>query len=245
MPVAVLFFIVAGYLYLRPANPADYALLQPTPSVGQATPASPTAPPSETATTGAPPQTATSSVAALPVASPQPSVSVTPIVPTHISVPAIKMEADMNQLPTTTDYDNWLGRKVTQFGVMPLSDPKAFTTVTWWSDGSRPGETDKGLAILLGHTQIGGYGVFNDIGNLKKAEAVTLNDAQGNFLRLRVVHVTPNISKRDANALQQALSNPPEGSVAALVTCSGLVPVDPNHRSHSENTVVFLGLAAS
>ena len=190
-------------------------------------------------TMGTPSQTATESGKAAPKTASPPATLVIPMVPVQIFIPTIGVNTKVVAKPTVYHiWDAWLGRKVDQFGV-----PRDMFTVAWWSSGPKPGSADGAMAVLLGHTEIGGYGVFNDLGRLKIGEPITLESKDRKVLRFEVVGVKPGISKTDPAALQGILTHPPTGARLALITCSGAVSGP--QQSRKDNTVVFAGLATS
>lgn len=240
----VVCLVIAGVLYLQQRRAAtQYAEPLPVPV------ASPTvtlrAMPSQT-------PSLTPSATASPSASPSPVVQA--IVPTHIFIPATATSQAVNTVvigkPTATCWDPWLHKNVDCFGV-PVKgegyDPMA--VVAFWSSGPMVGETGTSglLSVLLGHTQIGGYGVFNDIGNLPIGTLVTItSDTPATSVQLKVLKIVEGIDKSDPTALQQVLQSAPPGAISALATCSGLVKQLGGYgASHQYNTVVFLGLAVA
>ena len=123
-------------------------------------------------------------------------------------------------------------RTVDSFGV-----PPDMYSTTWWSSGPQPGSGR--LAVILGHTQIGGYGVFNKLGSLRAGDTVQVSGRDG-ALRFRVTTVRTGISKTDPYALRNALERHPDDSALALITCSGTF--DTEYDQSTENTVVFATL---
>lgn len=160
-----------------------------------------------------------------------PATSDTGTRPDHIAIDAIGVDAVVHPQPTRLAYDPWLKRRVSQFGV-----PGDTSSVAWWSGGPTVG-AGPGLAVLLGHTTVGGAGVFNRLGQLRPGDAVVLRGAP-TTRNLAVLAVTSDVSKTDSAALQRTLQRPPAGAIAALITCSG--DVNPSGTSHADNTVVFL-----
>jgi asparagine synthetase B (glutamine-hydrolysing) len=141
-------------------------------------------------------------------------------------------------------WDAHLKKNVWQFGVP--TGPKAMYQVAWWSDGPRAGEHKDGqIPILLGHTQIGGYGVFNNIGNLKPGQVLTLTAKDPQKVQRYKVLQMPidHISKDDASALLNVLQHAPKEADLATITCSG--SVDASIQSHKDNTVVFFALVGA
>ncbi len=205
--------------------------------------------------------TVSSSATALPSAAPSPTLpSVTAIAPEHIWIPKTDHTAGVDTVvltkPSEDRFNSWLKKKVSSFGVPEKTDidpvsgkalgDNRFAVTSWWSDGPKVGElgTNGALAIILGHTQVKGYGVFNEIGAMVQGDQVIVAGKAGTTpIRLTTLKVVDQIDKTDETALVKVLQNAPEGAIAALVTCSGIVPDDPNRQSHPQNTVVFLGLA--
>lgn len=161
-----------------------------------------------------------------------PKPIVKPIVPKHLYVPAIGVNTTISPKPTEQTNDPFIGKVVPSFGV-----PDDMYTTTWWSSGPRPGST--GLAVILGHTQIGGYGVFNNLAHLKAGEAVGVTRG-ATTLRFEVMSVRTGISKTDPTALQTVLTRHPAQARLALLTCSG--DFNGGFRESAENTVVFARL---
>ncbi len=159
---------------------------------------------------------------------------VRPIVPSHLYVPAIGVNTSVTPKPTEMDNDPFLNKTVPSFGV-----PDDMYTTTWWSSGPRPGS--RGLAVMLGHTQIGGYGVFNKLANLKPGDAIGVT-RNNTTLRFSVLSVHTGISKRDPRALQTLLANHPALARLALLTCSGTF--NQGFHESAENTVVFAKLVS-
>ena len=172
-----------------------------------------------------PPAPAAPSVA--PTAAPDRSST-----PTHVYVPAIQVDTSVIAKPTQRTRDPFLHRTMASFGV-----PHDMYTTTWWSSGPRPGSG--AMAVILGHTQVGGYGVFNKLGALPDGARVTITGS-GNPLQFQVIAVHTGISKTDPYALRNALTAHPAGAALALITCSGTF--DRNYDQSTENTVAFAKL---
>ncbi len=210
-----------------PPNPLPPAEAPPTVAANQPiVPASPSPP--------ATPPPATPPPNPLPPAEAPPAVAATqPIVPAYLVVPSLELKTTVAPKPTEMLPDKFLGGQlVSSFGVPPDSD---MVTTTWWSSGPNPG--DPGMAIVLGHTQIGAYGVFNDLGKLKPGSDAFVSDGQAT-LHFRVIRVQERISKKDPTALQAALTNQPTDARLAFVTCSGYF----DGTESEDNTIAFLSL---
>ena len=174
-----------------------------------------------------------------PATSPKPA-TVVPFVPAHIWIPAIGVNTSIVPKNSSSRWDSHLNKTVMSFGV-PTGE-YMMEEVAWWSNGPRAGEHRNGqIPVLLGHTQINGYGVFNDLGNLKPGQVLTLAASDPHKVqRYRVLKVLPPIPKDDASALPNALKAAPPGADLAVITCSGAV--DAPLASHKDNTVVFFTL---
>jgi hypothetical protein len=163
-----------------------------------------------------------------------PKAIVSPIVPSHLFVPTIGVNTSVAAKPTELAHDPFINKTVPSFGV-----PDDMYTTTWWSSGPKPGST--GMAVLLGHTQIGGYGVFNKLAKLRPTQVIGLT--RGNTtLRFEVLAVHTGISKKDPTALQTTLAHHPAAARLALLTCSG--NFNQGYRESAENTVVFAKLVS-
>lgn len=182
--------------------------------------------------------TATSATATSATATPNPAIPDRPITPMHLFIPSIGVNTSVAAAPSRLAYDEFLGRNVETFGAPPNND--VYTTV-WWSANARgdaaarPG--DPGMAVILGHTQIGAYGVFNDLGQLRTNETAAVSDGHVT-LTFAVINVRSGIPKSDAGALTRVLVAHPGAARLALITCSGHF----NGRESAENTVAFLSL---
>lgn len=136
---------------------------------------------------------------------------------------------------TVMSYAPFLGQEVPSFGI---SD--GMETTTWWSDGPKPGSD--GMAVIWGHTQIGGgFGVFNDIGRLSPGQEIEVSPMEKVApTHFSVAKIVAGISKSDQSALNAVLENAPSGTGLALVTCGG--EFDPQRSASEENIVVFAAL---
>lgn len=159
----------------------------------------------------------------------------------HLFIPVIGVNTTVGAKPSSSQWDEFLGKYVESFGVPPDSD---MYQTTWWSANSqgthepRPG--DPGMAIILGHTQIGAYGVFNKLGELKPGQVAGVSNGHIT-LKFEVITVKSGIPKTDGSALNRVLNNHPRAARLALITCSGHF----NGRESVENTVVFLRLVGA
>ncbi|MGJ0117910.1 class F sortase [Williamsia sp. MIQD14] len=156
-----------------------------------------------------------------------------PTVPGHIYIDAIGVNATVMSLGTEMAPDPFLGgTQVASFVV-----PPDLVRVGWWSDGPRLGAP--GMAVLLGHSQVGGgYAVFNRLSALRDGDSVTVENASGTRrVDLAVSRVVPGIAKNDQTALQTVLADNARTADLAMITCSG--NFDSAVSESSENTAVF------
>ncbi|MCZ9635188.1 class F sortase [Rhodococcus sp. BH5] len=152
-------------------------------------------------------------------------------IPTSIAIESLGISSSVEPGGTVWQYDPFLERSVWSFSV-----PTNMRYVTWWSDGPRPG--GKEMAILLGHTEIGGgYGIFNDIRELKYDENVSLIGDDGSVMNFQVREVVKGIDKRDYAALSNLLEYGSGRYRLALITCGDLF--DSKANASWENVVVF------
>ena len=156
----------------------------------------------------------------------------TEIVPGVLRIPAIGIDAPVAPVGTVLAAAPFLGgQSVSTFGVPPDG-----STVGWWSDGPMVG--GPGMAILLGHTKVGGAAVFNRLGDLRPGDLVSVQGAPGAAtLDFRITHVVSGIPKSNPEALQRVLSDNTGTSQLALITCGGYF--DQNVRASEENIVAF------
>jgi LPXTG-site transpeptidase (sortase) family protein len=167
------------------------------------------------------------------------AVVATPEVPSHdgpyalVSVPC-KVTASHVVAPvaTVTAPAPFLGgQMVPTFGV-----PADASSVGWWADGPLVGAS--GMAILLGHSQVGGNAVFNRLGELHPGDQVAVVDGTGSARAdFRITRVVPGIPKNDPEALRRVLSDNAQSAQLALITCGG--DFDTSHRASVDNVVAL------
>ena len=124
------------------------------------------------------------------------------------------------------------GQTVSTFAVPPDG-----SSVGWWADGPLVGAP--GMAILLGHTRVGGsYAVFNRLGELRPGDQVTVEDGAGSArAEFRITQVVSDVPKDDPEALRKVLSDNAQGAQLALITCGG--DFDLGYRASADNIVAF------
>lgn len=157
-----------------------------------------------------------------------------PIVPARLAIPAIGVNAPVEARGTVRSTNPFTGQVVDGFGV-----PTSMSTTSWWSDGPQPGSGQ--MAVVLGHEQPGGYGVFNDLDRLQPGQPVDLYAKDGSVLHLQVLSAPLTGLAKSTSALGDALNHHPPGADVALVTCGG--QFDQSAGQSLDNTVVFATLA--
>lgn len=155
-----------------------------------------------------------------------------PILPGHIYIPTIDVNANVMSLPTVMRPAPFLGgQPVSSFGV-----PTDMAQTAWWSDG--PAIGTNAMAVIVGHAQVNGPGVFNELGRLEPgAEIIVENEDGTEQVKYRVSEVVDGLAKSDSGALQQTLSSRNTVSQLALITCGG--EFDESVSQSDENIVVF------
>ncbi|MGY2083066.1 class F sortase [Blastococcus sp. SYSU DS0539] len=173
-------------------------------------------------------------------AGPAPAVSEVaaagPIVPAGLAIPAIGVDTVVESRGTVTYENPFTGQTVAGYGV-----PESMETTSWWSDGPPPGSGR--MAVVLGHQQEDGPGVFDRLHELRPGDEVLLRDGSGAVLRLAVLGEPLTGLDKSTSALADALNGHPEGADVALVTCGG--EFDDAAGTSTDNTVVFATVAAA
>lgn len=167
----------------------------------------------------------------------QPVVPATapPIVPAEVRIPAIGLIAPVAPVGTVVAAAPFLGGKsVSTFGV-----PQDASSIGWWSDGPMAG--GPGMAILLGHTKVGGAAVFNRLGELRPGDLVSVRDGAGTAVDFRITRVVAGVPKTDPDALQRVLAQNEATSQLALITCGGYF--DQTVRASEDNIIAFAASA--
>ena len=152
--------------------------------------------------------------------------------PAQLDIPSIGVTAAVAPVGTVMAPAPFLGGKM----VPTFAVPPDGSTAGWWADGPLVGAP--GMAIILGHTKVGGYAVFNRLGELHPGDQVTLADGTGSARAdFRITGVVPGVPKDDPDALRRVLSDNAESAQLALITCGG--DFDPNYRASADNVVAF------
>jgi hypothetical protein len=165
-------------------------------------------------------------------ASPLP-VGTTAFAPAELDIPSIGVTAVVAPVGTVMAPAPFLGGQM----VPTFAVPPDGSSVGWWADGPLVGAP--GMAILLGHTQVGGGdAVFNRLGELRPGDQVTVADGTGSARAdFRITRVVPGIPKSDPEALRRVLSDNAQSAQLALITCGG--DFDLSYRASADNLVAF------
>jgi hypothetical protein len=169
-------------------------------------------------------------------ASPAPAAAAA-FTPAELDIPSIGVSAVIAPVGTVMAQAPFLGgQMVPTFAVAPDG-----SSVGWWADGPLVGA--EGMAILLGHSQVGGgYAVFNRLGELHPGDQVSVADGTGSVRAdFRITRVVSGVPKNDPEALRRVLSDNAGGAQLALITCGG--DFDPSYRASADNVVAFAARA--
>lgn len=121
--------------------------------------------------------------------------------PTDLAIPTLGVDAPVVDLGTAPDGSQDV--------------PDSLSTVGWWRDGSRPGQS--GNAVFVGHTASRTDGVFDDLGALKPGDRILVQaDQPVTFTVTRTYEVTNADFADVAPQIYRTVGSP--GIV--LMTCS-------------------------
>ena len=153
--------------------------------------------------------------------------------PAELDIPSIGVTAVVAPVATVMAPAPFPGGQM----VPTFAVPADGSSVGWWADGPMVGAP--GMAILLGHTQVGGgYAVFNRLGELHPGDQVTVVDATGSARAdFRITRVVPGVPKNDPEALRRVLSDDAQSAQLALITCGG--DFDLSYRASADNVVAL------
>ncbi len=171
-------------------------------------------------------QTATSvpTLAPTPTPVPVPTPTPTPSVaePMHLTIPAIGVDAPVEQVGLAAD------------GSLETPAQNPWKGVGWYQAGPKPGE--KGSAVIDGH--LDDYSavpaVFWNLKKLQPGDDVVVIDAQGQTIHFKVDHVASY--PPDQAPLQQIFGKA-DGTYLNLITCGGYWI--PSKQQLSERFVVY------
>ena len=153
--------------------------------------------------------------------------------PAELDIPSIGVTAVVAPVATVMAPAPFLGGQM----VPTFAVPPDASSVGWWADGPLVGAP--GMAILLGHTKVGGgYAVFNRLGELHPGDQVTVADGTGSARAdFRITRVVTGVPKNDPEALRRVLSDNAQSAQLALITCGG--DFDLGYRASADNVVAF------
>ena len=146
--------------------------------------------------------------------------------PVRLRIPSLGVDAAFQELRTN------------EVGV--LDAPEGRFDVGWWVDGPEPGEP--GAAVIPGHVNFDGPGVFLDLDTLTPGAEVTVEDAAGEAHTFVITSVE-RFPKSEFPTDRVYSSADATGGKAEirLVTCGGAF--NESQRSYVDNVVAF-GVAA-
>jgi LPXTG-site transpeptidase (sortase) family protein len=187
-----------------------------------ASPAQPAAPASASAGVATQPSAGPETV---PTTEPTAQPAPLPALPKELLIPAIHVDAPVEQVGTDPD------------GAM--SAPAEWNDVGWYKGGYRPGQP--GNAVMAGHLDsTTDKAVFWDLNKLKKGDQVIVKDDDGSQLTFAVVG--SEVYPFD-NAPLQKIFGPSGVPMLNLVTCDGTW--DKAAKNYNERLVVYTQLISS
>lgn len=124
--------------------------------------------------------------------------------PSHLRIPSIGVDAVVERIGLTA--------------TKAVEVPKGHGHVGWYTLGARPG--NRGTAVIDGHfaRKTSGWAVFNDLYKLRKGDAVSIQDSNGNTINF----VVQSSRVYDLNARPSEVYVSSSGSHLNLVTCAGV-----------------------
>lgn len=140
------------------------------------------------------------------------------IIPTHLSIPSIGVDAFVEQVGLTADR--------------AVDVPKQWDDAAWYDQGYQPGAD--GNAVIVGHLDsTTGPAVFWNVGKLAKGDEVIVDDGS-TTLRFRVQEVDRYPAD---NSPMTQVYGPSDVPRLNLVTCAG--DWDPDTHRYSDRLVVY------
>lgn len=148
------------------------------------------------------------------------------ILPAHLSIPSIGVDAAVEQVGKNVKGN--------------MGAPTSYKTAAWYSLGSRPGAP--GSAVLAGHlnNSLSTAGVFANLDKLKRGDVITVTDAAGQVRTFSVIASEVYPADQPPNNLIFTALGP---SQLALVTCDGAW--NKGKKSFDQRLVVFARLISS
>lgn len=147
----------------------------------------------------------------------------------RLVIPDLDVIAPLSDKPSTQQWDPFLGTNVRSFGV-----PDDMTSAVRWSGG--PEFSEPGMAVILGHTRIGGPAVFNSLATLSIGAQVDVV-YHDRLQRYQVRGHLLRIPKHDPQGLSSALKDARGRADLALITCDG--PFDQTVGASAYNSIVL------
>jgi len=144
-------------------------------------------------------------------------------VPIRLQIPAIGVDSTLMALGLRTD-----GSMQVPAGGFPAG---------WYTGGPTPGE--QGPAVIAGHIDMNGPGVFYRLRNMKPGDRVTVTRKDGSKPVFRVIRVAQ--FQKDQFPTQQVYGNLDHAGLR-LITCGGSFNTRTGH--YEDNLVVFADLVA-
>ena len=154
---------------------------------------------------------------------PMPPVTMSRSVPVRVAIPAIGVDSDLMDLGLQPDRT--------------IEVPPGGFPAGWYTGAPTPGEL--GPAIILGHVDWQGPGVFHDLHLLRPDDQVTVSRADGSAAVFRVTAVEQY--PKDSFPTDTVYGNTDHAGLR-LITCGGVL--NPQTGSHDDNIVVFAELLA-
>lgn len=159
---------------------------------------------------------------ALPArAAPTGPVAMPPSVPVRVQIPAIGVDSELMDLGLKPD------------GTLEVP-PEGFPA-GWYTGAPTPGEV--GPAIIAGHVDWSGPGVFYDLHRLRPDDQVTVQRADGSAAVFRITRVEQY--SKDAFPTEEVYGDVDHAGLR-LITCGGVF--NRVTGSHDDNIVVFAEL---
>lgn len=137
-------------------------------------------------------------------------------VPARVVIPDVKVDAAVLQVGTTAA------------GAQDV--PHSLKDTGWWKDGQQPGQP--GNAVIVGHTASKDDGVFDNLGDLKKGDRITVRGKKGKVDYRVTSEREVKVEKFAAESDQIYRKTGPSGLV--LMTCG-----DWNGKRYETTVIVF------
>ena len=157
---------------------------------------------------------------------PTTDVYAAPFVPVRLQIPALTVNARVELVGRKPDGS--------------MKAPSTFTTVAWWSEGSKPGE--KGDTVIAGHLNnaLDTSGVFEHLNDLSLGDTVIISGEGGREARYIVRQMTVYGTN---DAPDTAIFSTTGSSRLVLITCNGAW--DQGKRSYDKRLVVYADLISA